>query len=169
MIKAYCVNKYLSDAAIRKIADAAEKYGYDIAFYNAPEDAKGKVSDGEVIFCTNPVLLAEMPDLKWCHTASAGADKFIATGLFGTPADSGRTVSAGSSETGCAVLTNSSGAYGRAISEHVIMVSLMLLRRIPEYEKMIDDREWKQHLPVRSIAGSNIAIIGTVDIGRTAA
>lgn len=169
MIKAYCVNKYLSDAAIRKIADAAEKYGYDMTFYNAPEDATGKVSDGEVIFCTNPVLLAEMPDLKWCHTASAGADKFIAAGLFGTPADSGRTVSAGSSETGCAVLTNSSGAYGRAISEHVIMVSLMLLRRIPEYEKMIDDREWKQHLPVRSIAGSNIAIIGTGDIGSTAA
>ena len=169
MIKAYCVNRYLSEAAIRKIADAAEKYGYDISFYNSPEEAKGKVSDGEVIFCTNPSLLADMPDLKWCHTASAGADKFIATGLFGTSADSGRGVSAGSSETGCAILTNSSGAYGRAISEHVIMVSLMLLRRIPEYEKMIDNREWKQHLPVRSIAGSNIAIIGTGDIGRTAA
>lgn len=158
MIKAYCVNRYLSDAAVGKIAEAAKKYGYDMTFYNAGEDVSGKVSDGEVIFCTNPVLLAEMPDLKWCHTASAGADKFIATGLFGTPADSG-----------CAVLTNSSGAYGRAISEHVIMVSLMLLRRIPEYEKMIDNREWKQHLPVRSIAGSNIAIIGTGDIGSTAA
>ena len=155
MIKAYCVNKYLSEAAIRKIADSAEKYGYDMTFYNAPEDATGKVSDGEVIFCTNPSLLAEMPALKWCHTASAGADRFIATGLFG-------------GESG-AILTNSSGAYGRAISEHVIMVSLMLLRRIPEYEKMIDNREWKQHLPVRSIAGSNIAIIGTGDIGTTAA
>ena len=155
MIKAYCVNKYLSEKAVSKIADAAEKYGYDIAFYNSPEDAKGKVSDGEVIFCTNPSLLAEMPALKWCHTASAGADRFIATGLFG-------------GESG-AILTNSSGAYGRAISEHVIMVSLMLLRRIPEYEKMIDNREWKQHLPVRSIAGSNIAIIGTGDIGSTAA
>ncbi len=169
MIKAYCVNRYLSDAAVGKIAEAAKKYGYDMTFYNAGEDVSGKVSDGEVIFCTNPVLLAEMPDLKWCHTASAGADKFIATGLFGTSEDSGRTVSAGSSETGCAVLTNSSGAYGRAISEHVIMVSLMLLRRIPEYEKIIDNREWKQHLPVRSIAGSNIAIIGTGDIGSTAA
>ncbi len=172
MIKAYCVNKYLSEAAIRKIADAADKYGYDIAFYNAPEDAKGKVSDGEVIFCTNPRLLAEMPALKWCHTASAGADKFIATGLFGTPADREREVfpdrSISAGESG-AVLTNSSGAYGRAISEHIIMVSLMLLRRIPEYEKMIDNREWKQHLPVRSIAGSNIAIIGTGDIGSTAA
>ena len=155
MIKAYCVNKYLSEAAVRKIAEAAEKYGYDITFYNSPEEAAGKVSDGEVIFCTNPSLLAEMPALKWCHTASAGADRFIATGLFG-------------GEPG-AVLTNSSGAYGRAISEHVIMVSLMLLRRIPEYEKMIDNREWKQHLPVRSIAGSNIAIIGTGDIGSTAA
>ena len=135
MIKAYCVNKYLSEAAIRKIADSAEKYGYDMTFYNAPEDATGKVSDGEVIFCTNPVLLAEMPDLKWCHTASAGADKFIATGLFGTPADREREVfpdrSISAGESG-AVLTNSSGAYGRAISEHVIMVSLMLLRRIPE-------------------------------------
>ena len=172
MIKAYCVNKYLNEAAIRKIADAAEKYGYDITFYNAAEDASGKVSDGEVIFCTNPRLLAEMPALKWCHTASAGADKFIATGLFGTSADRGRELSVDSSVSGNtsgAILTNSSGAYGRAISEHIIMVSLMLLRRIPEYEKMIDNREWKQHLPVRSIAGSNIAIIGTGDIGSTAA
>ena len=180
MIKAYCVNKYLSDAAVSKIADAAEKYGYDMTFYNTVEDAAGKVSDGEVIFCTNPGLLAEMPSLRWCHTASAGADKFIATGLFGTSEDSGCRVSAGNSETGCAalgdnsvtgsaILTNSSGAYGRAISEHIIMVSLMLLRRIPEYEKIIDNREWKQHLPVRSIAGSNIAIIGTGDIGTTAA
>ena len=172
MIKAYCVNKYLSGAAVRKIADAAEKYGYDIAFYNSAEDASGKVSDGEVIFCTNPRLLAEMPALKWCHTASAGADKFIATGLFGTSADRGRELSVDSSVSGNtsgAILTNSSGAYGRAISEHIMMVSLMLLRRIPEYEKMIDNREWKQHLPVRSIAGSNIAIIGTGDIGSTAA
>lgn len=172
MIKAYCVNKYLSEKAVSKIADTAEKYGYDIAFYNAPEEAKGKVSDGEVIFCTNPSLLAEMPALKWCHTASAGADRFISTGLFGTPADRDREVFPDrpilAGESG-AVLTNSSGAYGRAISEHVIMVSLMLLRRIPEYEKMIENREWEQHLPVRSIAGSNIAVIGTGDIGSTAA
>ena len=193
MIKAYCVNKYLSDAAVSKIADAAEKYGYDMTFYNTVEDAAGKVSDGEVIFCTNPGLLAEMPSLRWCHTASAGADKFIATGLFGRGAgchrkmeDEGCLGAAGDTESNCisgsaftnssvsgdasgAILTNSSGAYGRAISEHIIMVSLMLLRRIPEYEKIIDNREWKQHLPVRSIAGSNIAIIGTGDIGTTAA
>ncbi len=158
MIKAYCVNKYLSEAAVRKVAEAALEYGYDMTFYNNAEEAAGKVSDGEVIFCTNPGLLSEMPALKWCHTASAGADRFIATGLFGTPEDNGS-----------AVLTNSSGAYGRAISEHIIMVSLMLLRRIPEYEKIIDNREWRQHLHVRSIAGSNIAIIGTGDIGSTAA
>lgn len=169
MIKAYCVNKYLSEAAVGRIAEAAEKYGYDMTFYNAGEDVSGKVSDGEVIFCTNPGMLAEMPALKWCHTASAGADKFIATGLFGASADSSRGESADNSAKKCAILTNSSGAYGRAISEHVIMMSLMLLRRIPEYEKMIDNREWKQHLPVRSIAGSNVAVIGTGDIGSTAA
>jgi len=72
-------------------------------------------------------------------------------------------------DSGNVILTNSSGSYGLTISEYVIMVTLMLMKRMPEYEEIIRERRWTQSLPIRSIAGSRIAIIGTGDIGRNAA
>jgi phosphoglycerate dehydrogenase-like enzyme len=49
------------------------------------------------------------------------------------------------------------------------MVTLMLMRQMYEYNKVINARCWVQDLPLRSIAGSSIAVIGTGDIGRNAA
>ena len=85
---------------------------------------------------------------------SAGVGHFLVSGAF---------------ENSDIILTNSSGSYGLVISEYIIMATLMLMRRIPEYEEIIDRREWTQNLPVRSIAGSRIAIIGTGNIGSNAA
>lgn len=154
MIRLYSVFKYLSDENKATINEACRKYGYEITYFDTLEEADGKVSDGEVMFCTNPALLHQMKDPKWVQSASAGVDRFLKTGIF----DSGEVI-----------LTNSSGAYGRAISEHIIMVTLMLLRQALEYRRRIDDREWRMHLPIRSIAGSTIAIAGTGNIGQAAA
>ena len=49
------------------------------------------------------------------------------------------------------------------------MVTLMLMRQMPAYRKIIDERGWVQDLPIRSITGSTVAIIGTGDIGRNTA
>lgn len=162
MIKGYCIAKFLSEENIRTIREVSAGYGYDMTFFDSTEEAEGKVSDGEVIYCTNPRLLPQMPGLRWCHTSSAGADNFIRTGIFdcGYPS---------SKNDGRVLLTNSSGAYGLAISEYIIMTTLMLLRRMPEYRMITDSREWRQHLAVRTIEGSSIAIIGTGNIGSTAA
>lgn len=154
MIKAYCITKYLSEDNMRAISEACEQYGYDMTFFGTSEQAAGKVSDGEVLYCNNARLIDRMPQLKWCHSSSAGVNNFIATGAFGN---------------GDVILTNSSGAYGRAISEHIIMVTLLLLRRMNEYSEIIAAREWKQNLKIRSIYGSNIAIVGTGNLGSTAA
>ena len=154
MIKAYCITKYLSEDNMRAISEACEQYGYDMTFFGTSEQAAGKVSDGEVLYCNNARLIDRMPQLKWCHSSSAGVNNFIATGAFGN---------------GDVILTNISGAYGRAISEHIIMVTLLLLRRMNEYSEIIAAREWKQNLKIRSIYGSNIAIVGTGNLGSTAA
>lgn len=154
MIKACCISCYSSEKNIRKINETCRKYGYTIRFYNNAEEAEGKVADVEAAYCTSPALLHQMKDLRWCHTDSAGVDNYIKTGLFDD-----RTI----------LLTNSSGAFGRAIAEHIIMVTLMLMRRMPEYNRIINSRQWKHDLPVRSIADSNIAVIGTGNLGKTAA
>ena len=154
MRKAYVIADCLSDDNKREIEKTAGECGFDAAFFETEEEASGKVSDAEVIYCNSPALLGEMPGLRWCHSMSAGVGHFLVSGAF---------------EGGSIILTNSSGSYGLVISEYVIMATLMLMRRIPEYEEVIDRREWTQNLPVRSVAGSSIAIIGTGNIGSNAA
>lgn len=154
MKKCCSVCDFISEENKEQMASAAAECGFEIAFYDNAEEAGGKVADCEVIYCSDPSVLGRMKDLRWCHSANAGVGPFVKTGLFGE---------------GKALLTNSSGAYGRAISEHIVMVTLMLMRRIPEYREITERREWKQGLRVRSIAGSNIVIIGTGDLGSNAA
>ena len=154
MRKAYVIADCLSDDNKREIEKTAEECGFEVSFFVTDQEASGKVSDAEVIYCNSPALFKEMPGLKWCHSMSAGVGHFLVSDAF---------------EKGDIILTNSSGSYGLVISEYVIMATLMLMRRIPEYEEVIDRREWIQNLPVRSIAGSSIAIIGTGNIGSNAA
>lgn len=150
----YAVCDFLSEDNKRRMRDAAAECGFGIRFFEDAPEADGRVSDGEILYSDDATLLSQMPQLKWCHDAYAGAVPFAQSGVF----DDGRVL-----------LTNSSGAYGLAISEHVIMVTLMLMRRMPEYQKITGRREWIKNMRVRSIAGSNIAIIGTGDIGQNSA
>ncbi|MEI3122500.1 MAG: NAD(P)-dependent oxidoreductase [Oscillospiraceae bacterium] len=63
------------------------------------------------------------------------------------------------------LLSNSSGAYGTTIAEHIMMVTLMLLRRMPEFQGFVREHKWVRTLPMRSIYGSEITVLGTGDIG----
>ena len=56
-----------------------------------------------------------------------------------------------------------------SISEHILMVLLMLLRRMPEYQTDLSQRQWTYHAPIRSIIGSHIVVLGTGDIGSNTA
>ena len=63
------------------------------------------------------------------------------------------------------MLSNSSGAYGVTIAEHMVMVTLMLLRHAPAYCADQAAGRWGRVLPMRSIMGSTITVVGTGDIG----
>ena len=155
MRKICVIADFLSEDNKKKITETARSCGFAAEFFENSGEASGRVSDCEVIYSGgDSSILREMPDLKWCHTAFAGIGKYAESGIF----DSGEVL-----------LTNSSGAYGRTIGEHIIMVTLMLMRQMYEYNKIINARCWVQDLPVRSIAGSSIAVIGTGDIGKSAA
>ena len=62
------------------------------------------------------------------------------------------------------LLTNSN-VYGVTIAEHVVMVTLMLLRRMPEYEAVVREHRWSNQLTVRSIRDNTFTILGTGNIG----
>ena len=132
----------------------AEECGFAMGFFESSEEAAGRIGDAEIVYCDDGELMREMPQLKWCNSVSAGVGHFLQSGVF---------------DRGDVLLTNSSGAYGLAISEHIIMVTLLLMRRMPEYFEIVAERGWTRDLKIRSIKGSVIAIIGTGNLGQNAA
>ena len=154
MKKCYAICDFLSDANKQHMRSVAEECGFEMGFYDSSEDAAGKIGDAEAVYCDEGEILREMPKLRWCHSISAGVGHFLNSGVF---------------DCGNVLLTNSSGAYGLAISEHIIMVTLLLMRRMPEYFKVVEERGWTRDLKIRSVKGSVIAIAGTGNLGQNAA
>ena len=154
MKKAYAVADFLSDGNKLAMKKTAEECGFEMGFFDSGEEASGKVGDAEVVYCDEGDILKEMPQLRWCNSISAGVGHFLKSGVF---------------DRGDVMLTNSSGAYGLAISEHIIMVTLLLMRRMPEYFRVIAEKGWTRDLKIRSIKGSVIAIVGTGNLGQNAA
>lgn len=144
----------LDDSQRAMIASAAERHGFEALFLVSDASALPDHSDAEIVFGNSPLLAGSCPRLRWLCTPSAGINQFMGEGAFASPD---------------AVLTNSSGAYGVTISEHVIMLVLEVFRRQMEYNAIVSRREWARSLPVRSIRGSRIAVLGTGDIGRECA
>ena len=64
-----------------------------------------------------------------------------------------------------AVLCSSSGAFGQAISEHMLGVLMMLLKRLHEYRDDQATAEWIDRGHVRSLRGMTVLIIGAGSIG----
>ena len=136
------------------IRAAAESRGFEARFFETEDAALDAVAGAEVIFANAPQLARRAPKARWLCTPSAGVNQFAAPGTFASP--------------DC-VLSNSSGAYGVTISEHIVMVTLELMRRQQDYDAVVARRGWERGLPVRSIRGSRIMLLGTGDIGREAA
>lgn len=146
--------EFLTDELKKKIEETAEKSGFSVEFFDREADAEIALPGCEILFAHSAELVRKAPaTLKWYCCAWAGVEPYCKNdGLFANP--------------GC-LLTNSAGAYGVTISEHILMVTLMLLRKMPEYQAIIRDGGWRNDLPIRSIQGSRITVLGAGDIGCT--
>lgn len=154
MKKIAAVLQELTDAQREKIRAAAEERGFEIRFFDDPKEDPAYLKEAEILFGHLPQVVKDAPELKWICTPFAGVDQFLAKDAFTNP------------ET---LLTNSSGAYGVTIAEHTVMMLLDILRRQPDYRRIVNAREWRRDLTVRSIKGSRITLLGTGDIGQETA
>ena len=152
--KMAAVLREMTGAQREKIRAAAEGYGFEVRFFDTAEEDPAYLKEAEVLFGHLPQIAGEAPKLKWLCTPFAGVDQFLAKDAFANP------------ET---LLTNSSGAYGVTISEHTVMILLEILRRQPDYRRLVNAHEWRRDLTVRSIKDSRITLLGTGDIGRETA
>ena len=152
--KLVVVNPALEARHFDQIRAAAEKHGFEALFFREDEEALPHLGGAEIVFGQSAALAKSSPALRWLCTPSAGVNQFAAPDAFASPD---------------AVLTNSSGAYGVTIAEHIVMLALELLRRQMDYNAIVQRREWIRDLPVRSLKGSRITLLGTGDIGRETA
>ena len=152
--KLIVVNDALNENHRALIRVAAEKNGFEALIFDRSAQALPFLADAEIVFGQSRTLAKNSPRLRWLCTPSAGVDQFTAPDTFASPD---------------AVLTNSSGAYGVTIAEHIVMVALEMLRRQLDYSAIVSRREWVRELPVRSIKGSRITLLGTGDIGQETA
>lgn len=138
---------------IEKITATAASLGCQVSFHTDNDAAIPHIGNTDIIFgpsdARSPALVKEAQNLKWFASYYAGVDPLMKPGAF---RDS-------------IILTNGSGAYGVTIAEHMVMVSLMLLRRMPEYEAFVRNKEFRSDLMIGSLYGANIVICGTGDIG----
>ena len=97
----------------------------------------------------DPGLLGKAPNLRWMQTSSAGVEGYIKPGALppGT------------------LLTNATGAYGLAISEHMLGMLLMLFKKLELYRDAQLNEAWSDQGNVRSLVGARVLILGMGDIG----
>ncbi|MCK9252752.1 MAG: D-2-hydroxyacid dehydrogenase [Clostridiales bacterium] len=88
-------------------------------------------------------------NLEWMQLNSAGAREYIVSGHFPKGAS----------------LTNATGAYGLAISEHMLAMLLMLQKNLHRYHDNQKMALWRSEGPVTAIDGSTTLVIGLGDIG----
>ena len=148
--KIVVVNPNVDHRQKEQIIGVAGKYDASVEFYKTVEEAIPNLAGAEIVFGISPDLIKNAPDIKWFCSASAGIDHYVKAGCF-----DGRDI----------ILTNSSGSFGLTISEYIIMMALIMMRRMPEYGEFIRAHSWKSNLENKSLFGSKIVVLGTGNLG----
>lgn len=137
---------------MEKINTTAARSGCTVRYFQSYDEALPQLQDVQILFAPSdarsPEVVRQMPNLKWFASYYAGVDPLIKSGVLSEGV----------------VLTNGSGAYGVTIAEHMIMVTLMMLRRYPEYQEYVQTRQFRSDLMIGSLYGSTVVIVGTGDI-----
>ena len=150
MRKIAVMEDFLTKAHMEKLRAAAERLGFAVDFYPKNVLPDEKAGEYEVIYGTVPPKeLKAATALRWFCCAYAGMDQWKDDALYHSPE---------------VMLSNSSGAYGVTISEHMVMVTLMLLRQMPTVQEWMHRHDWSDEKPpMRSVCGSRITVLGAGD------
>ncbi len=122
----------------------------EVEYVHASKVTPADLADVDVIVGNlNPALLSNCKKLKLLQLNSAGTDGYTAEGVLPQGA----------------MLANATGAYGLAISEHMIASLLCLMKKIDLYRLNQIENRWKDEGPVPAVYGSKTLIVGFGDIG----
>lgn len=138
----------VSAAQRARLEDAAP--GATFAYATAADATDEQVAAAEAIVGNlPPARLAAARGLRLLQLNSAGYDDYLAAG----------TLPAG------AMLASASGAYGQAVSEHMLAMLLSMMKRLPAYRDAQRAHEWVDLGSVTSLSGARVLVLGAGDIG----
>ncbi|MCD8074132.1 MAG: D-2-hydroxyacid dehydrogenase [Lachnospiraceae bacterium] len=119
-------------------------------FTDAEKLAQEQVHQADIILGSVPVsMLRQAEHLKWLHLNTAGYEQYAAPGVLRENT----------------LLTNSTGAYGKAVSEHLFTMTLALQKRLPAYRDNQRNHIWRDEGNVVSMSDARVLVLGTGDIG----
>lgn len=151
-MKVLVVSNELKETHKELINKTAGRIKAGVCFSDSEDLIPDDYADAEVIYGFAMKTIAMSKNVKWLCVPSAGVDYLLKPGVF--------------MNEDC-IITNSAGAYGVSISEHMIMVSLMLMRQMNVIYRESISGEWGRKIPQKSLRGSRITVLGTGDIGCT--
>lgn len=97
----------------------------------------------------SPSYLRGQEKLLWLQTNSAGVEAYTAPGVLAENT----------------LLTNATGAYGLAISEHMLGMLLEIMKKLELYRDAQKTGRWDSRGRVASVYGSTVLVLGMGDIG----
>ena len=134
------------------ICETAGMVNADVCFAESEDAFPEGFEDPDIIYGFGIETAKRSTSLKWLCVPSAGVDYLMKPDSFANP--------------GC-ILTNSAGAYGVTIAEHIIAVSLMMMRRLTDFYLGTSRGIWDTPKPQKSLKDCRITVLGTGDIGCT--
>ena len=149
-MKIVVINRLLKDIHKEKIRKAAEEAGGDLLFVESEDQIPAEWEDCDVIYGFGMENAKKNKNLKWLSVPSAGVDYLMKPGVFANEK---------------CLLTNSTGAYGVTIAEHIIAVSLMMMRKLDYSYRESLKGNWTGPQPQKSLKDCRILVFGTGDIG----
>ncbi len=135
-----------------QIKSAAGEIGAQAFFYKSETEIPSENFDADIIYGFAPSIVKTSKNLKWLCVPWAGVDSIMGPGYFANE--------------DC-LLTNSAGAYGVSIAEHMIAVSLVMMRCLDQFLKETKNGQWLSPRPQKSLKDCRITVLGTGDIGTT--
>jgi phosphoglycerate dehydrogenase-like enzyme len=127
-------------------------------FVRADSDAEAleRIPDADIVFGTRvtPAQLAAARRLRWIHSAAAGVGNMLFPEMVESPVP----------------MTNSRGNSAVTIAEHIIAVTLVLLRELPLAWRAQRERAWAQDefeagASFKTLRGARVLIVGLGAIG----
>ena len=121
----------------------------DLTFLPGAEVSADLLADQDALIGNLSPDRLKNTGLQWVQLNSAGADAYTSEGIL--PRD--------------CILTTAVGAYGLAVSEHMIALTFAMVRRLGQYARGQMRHSWAPLGQISSVEGSTVLILGLGDIG----